>query len=112
MDLLEIKTVPKALQTIGVKFEKRRLAHDVNCTPDGRFVVLSKFQEVIRGSLFSDENLLGLPFSLPKLHVANIPASEEDEQKGEVIFNVSEFNRLCKLNIKIDYFYQFLIITI
>jgi hypothetical protein len=57
MDLQEIKSVPQALQSIGIQFDPRRLVHDVNCARDGRFVVLSKFQEVIRGSLFEDENL-------------------------------------------------------
>lgn len=57
MDLLEIKTIPQALQNIGVQFDPHRLKHDINCTTDGRFVVLSKYQEVIRGSLFADENL-------------------------------------------------------
>ena len=57
MDLLEIKTIPQALQNIGVQIEARRMKYDVNCTTDGRFVVLTKYQEVVRGSLFSDENL-------------------------------------------------------
>jgi len=75
MDLQEIKSVPQALQSIGIQFDPRRLVHDVNCARDGRFVVLSKYQEVIRGSLFEDENLLGLPYSLPRLYVPDVAMS-------------------------------------
>ena len=64
LDLQEIILIPKALQSIGIQFVPSHLKYDVNCTSDGRFVVLSKYQEVIRGSLFCDENLFVFLFSL------------------------------------------------
>jgi hypothetical protein len=96
MDLLEIKVFPRALQEIGVQFNPSKLHHDMNCTPDGRFVILSKYQEVIRGSLFTDENLLGLPYSLPKLHVPEVPLPHEDVCRASEVFITSEFTRMCK----------------
>jgi len=101
MDLLEIKTVPKALQEIGVQFSPTKLRHDMNCTTDGRFVILTKYQEVVRGSLFADENLLGLPYSLPKLHVPELPISPEEESRADSVYNVSEYNRLFG-NVKVQ----------
>ena len=44
---------------------------DVNCSLDGRFVVLSKFQEVIRGSLLVNENLFVFLFFLTLIKLTN-----------------------------------------
>ena len=87
---------------------------DVNCSLDGRFVVLSKFQEVIRGSLMVHENLfvlfiflrhnkkltqnrLGLPHSIPSLFVPDVPLIDREKELFETYHSagIQTYPQLC-----------------